>query len=112
MNASLACTADETMLIFTRLSKAWRILAGRLLALLYLLCVLAPGSAFAFGNARFADHCLFDDGAFAAVFHTHGASSIAHESGHKHASAPTDAMHHHDEQSDFAAESSTPSPRG
>lgn len=81
----------------TRISSHKRVRAGRLLALLYLLCVVLPSSAFAFGNARLADHCLFEDGLTPLVSRKHNETGgIAHQSDHLQAGGHSHSMHHHD----------------
>jgi hypothetical protein len=82
-----------------RLLRAKRLLVGRLVALIYLVCVLAPGSALASGNARISDHCLFDD-----------APPMASTGHHDHASHSAGAMHQHDHGAAFAEKSALPEP--
>ncbi len=67
-------------------------------ALIYLLCVLAPSSAFAFGNARLSEHCLFDDSAVAGLTYqpdTASSEAKAHSPDHEPVSHHAEAMHHH-----------------
>jgi hypothetical protein len=64
-----------------------------MLALLYLLCVLAPAAAFAFGDGSRAARCLTDDnhGLQSAHVHMHdGGKAHVHEDGtsHEHSKAP------------------------
>jgi hypothetical protein len=75
---------NDAIVMLTRLSQSGRLLAGRLLALVYLACVLAPGTAFAFGNARMAEHCLFDEGPAVTVSHDHAAGAALQHAGHVH----------------------------
>ena len=64
-----------------------------MLALLYLLCVLAPPAAFAFGDGSRAAHCLLDDNHGLQSVHVHvneGGKAHVHEDGtsHEHSKAP------------------------
>jgi hypothetical protein len=86
-----------------RLTRAARFRVASALALLYLLCVLAPAAAFAFGDGSRAAHCLTDDnhGLRPAHVHEHnghendghrhdGGTLHVHEDGasHEHSKAP------------------------
>jgi hypothetical protein len=77
-----------------RLTRSMRVLAGRLIALAYLFCVLSPGVALAFGNG--AEPCFDDVVAPMAVAH----QDIAHhETAHHEMMAQVqaeDGRHHHD----------------
>ncbi|RTL51917.1 MAG: hypothetical protein EKK40_09430 [Bradyrhizobiaceae bacterium] len=44
--------------MFVSLTRTKRLKAGRLLALVYLLCVVAPSASFAFANGARTAHCL------------------------------------------------------
>src|SRR5579872_1298256 len=84
--------------VLTRLSRSGRYRAGWMAALIYLLCVLAPSSAFAFGNARLSEHCLFDDSAVAGLTYqpdTASSEARAHSRDHEPVSHHAEAMHHH-----------------
>ncbi len=67
--------------MFTRLTRLARVRAGWLLAIVYLVCAVMPGAAFAFGDSMTAAHCLTVD-----------------QQGMSHAGMPADAasmlMHH------------------
>jgi hypothetical protein len=86
-----------------QLTRAARFRGASVLALLYLLCVLAPVAAFAFGDGSRAAHCLTDDyhGLRSAHVHDHnghgndghgrdGGTLHVHEDGtsHEHSKAP------------------------
>lgn len=76
-----------------RLSGAKRSLVGRVVALAYLLCVLAPGSALAFGDGRLSEHCLSDMGLATATPQQHDADALPTSAGyHQHPGI----MHQHD----------------
>lgn len=84
-----------------RLLGAKRLLAGRLVALIYLVCVLAPGSALALGNGRLSEHCLFDDGLATAVAQRQGPDVHATHSSaghHDHSSQAAGPTHHHQQR--------------
>jgi hypothetical protein len=67
--------------MFTRLTRLARVRAGWLLAIVYLVCAMMPGAAFAFGDSMTAAHCL-----------------TIEQQGMNHAGMPADAasvsMHH------------------
>jgi hypothetical protein len=66
-----------------RLTRAARFRVASTLAFLYLLCVLAPAAAFAFGDGSRAAHCLTDDNHGLRPVHVH--EHNGHENdGHKH----------------------------
>jgi hypothetical protein len=76
-----------------RLTKAVRSRVASAVALLYMLCVLAPVAAFAFGDGSRAAHCITDDnhGLRSAHVHTHDAGKVhVHEDGtsHEHSKPP------------------------
>lgn len=79
-----------------RLSGTTRCLVGRLVALTYLLCVLAPASALALGDGRLSEHCLFDDGLAAATSHPHDSQAHAEHlsTGHHDHSGHQSSMTH------------------
>jgi hypothetical protein len=80
------------------LTRAARFRVASAVALLYMLCVLAPAAAFAFGDGSRAAHCLTDDnhGLRSAHVHEHnghehdGGKAHVHEDGtsHEHSKAP------------------------
>ena len=78
--------------MFIRVTKAMRSRVASMLALLYLLCVLAPVAAFAFGDGSRAAHCLTDDnhGLRSVHVHVHDGKAHVHEDGtsHEHSKAP------------------------
>ncbi|WP_108521030.1 hypothetical protein [Bradyrhizobium algeriense] len=83
--------------MFVRLTRAKRLKAGWLLALVYMLCVLAPGISFAFSDGlRATAHGL-------GVVHVHELSEAsaqhAHQGGHVHEHS---ASHAHDGHKDVA----------
>lgn len=79
----------------TGLAKATRWRSAGLLAVAYLICVLAPAAAFAFGDGSRAAHCLTDD--------HHGLRTnvhlVAHNSGDHHEAA-ADALNGKSEPDD------------
>jgi hypothetical protein len=66
-----------------RLTRKARFRVASALAFLYLLCVLAPAAAFAFGDGSRAAHCLTDDNHSLRPAHVHEHNGNKHE-GHKH----------------------------
>ena len=77
------------------LPRAKRLLVGRLVALIYLVCVLAPGSALAFGNGHLSEHCLFDDGLAIAAAQRQGPDMHAASSSAGHHDQAAGPVHHH-----------------
>lgn len=90
-------------LMLIRLTRAARFRVASALALLYLLCVLAPAATFAFGDGSRAAHCLTDDNQGLRPAHVHehnghendghrhdGGTLHVHEDGasHEHSKAP------------------------
>lgn len=66
--------------MFVRMSRAWRLRAGWIVALAYLFCVLAPSLSFALPGGQAAPHCLTSGErvhAQAGLHHDH-ASMAAH----------------------------------
>lgn len=62
-------------------------MTGRILALAYLFCVLAPSLAFAFGDPHNAAPCLMDENHALGVVHVHQAAPDRlhhHADGHMH----------------------------
>ena len=76
--------------MFVRLTRAMRLWSAGFLAVLYLICVLAPSAAFAFGDGSRAAHCLTDTNVAAHVHkkaaHVHKKSD-AHSHSHDHGTA-------------------------
>jgi hypothetical protein len=74
--------------MLTRLTRANRSMAARLLALAYLFCVLAPALSFAFADGARAAPCLTEDEHGMGIVHVHEhAQSTAqhvHDDGHSH----------------------------
>lgn len=78
--------------MLVRLGRAKRFRAGRLLALIYMLCVLAPNMSFAFSDGTRDAPCLTDEDHVVGFMHVHEAVPVAqhvHEDGreHKHTGA-------------------------
>jgi len=106
--------------MLTWLSGAKRLLVGRLVALIYLICVLAPSSALAIGNGRLSEHCLFDDRpvtsiAYRSIAHQESAdadAALRRASHHDHSSHSAAALHphQHDRAISVAAGSDVPEP--
>jgi hypothetical protein len=86
---------EMTGRMFVRLTRQIRAKAGWLVALLYLLCVLAPGAALALGGAA---PWLPDEIKPASVAHMHQGSvdSALHEHGKHHQADAGHAKHTHD----------------
>jgi hypothetical protein len=75
-----------------RLTKARRLRTASILAVLYMLCVLAPAAAFAFGDGSRAALCLTDDSHGLQSVHVHerdGGKAHVHADGtsHEHSKA-------------------------
>jgi hypothetical protein len=78
-----------------RLTKVWGFKAASLLVALYALCLLAPATAFALGDAARAAHCLTDNHHGATRGHVHqdkAGKAHVHPDGtsHQHSKAPSD----------------------
>ena len=69
--------------MLTRLTRATRLRAGKLLALIYMLCVLAPSLAFAFSDGSHAAPCLTEDEHAMGIVHVH--DNADRTAGHVHA---------------------------
>ena len=69
-----------------RLTRPKRLRAGWLIALVYMLCVLAPGVSFAFADGSRAAPCLTDENHGLGIVHVHeySASQHVHKDGHVH----------------------------
>jgi hypothetical protein len=87
--------------MFVRLTNAKRLKAGWLLALVYMLCVLAPGISFAFSDGSLAAPCLTDENHGLGIVRVHELSEAsaqhAQKGGHVHKHSAT---HAHFGQSD------------
>jgi len=74
--------------MFVRLTRAKRLRAGWLIALVYLLCVLAPGLSFALSDGSREAPCLTDAGHELGIIHVHqsgdSTSQHVHGDGHVH----------------------------
>jgi hypothetical protein len=74
--------------MFMRFTKATRLRAGYFLALVYLLCVLAPAASFAFPGGSKLAPCLTDSGHEFGIVHMHddgaGVSRHVHRGGDVH----------------------------
>jgi len=74
--------------MFVRLTKAKRLRAGWLLALVYLLCVSAPGLSFALSDGSRVAPCLTDASYESGIIHVHqsgdSTSEHVHKDGHAH----------------------------
>jgi hypothetical protein len=70
--------------MFVRLTKAGRLRAGRLVALVYMLCVLAPTLSFALPGSEAVSPCLTDADHVPGMMHVHAESPTAylHADGH------------------------------
>src|SRR4029078_8763318 len=84
--------------MLVRLSRAKRLRAGRLVALVYLLCVLAPTLSFAMPGSRAVSPCLAGAEHLPGMIHVHAASHIDtdghmhdHAIAHSHVGAPDHA---------------------
>lgn len=72
--------------MLVRLRRSGRLRAGWCVALVYLLCVLAPSLAFAFGDGSLAAPCLIEDEHGMGIVHVHNGTGAAHvhADGHSH----------------------------
>jgi hypothetical protein len=74
--------------MLTRLTRTGRLTAARVLALAYLLCVLAPALSFAFAGGARAAPCLTEDQHGRGIVHVHehaaATSQHMHADGHSH----------------------------
>ena len=67
--------------MFVRLTRVMRLRSAVFLAVLYLICVLGPSAAFAFGNGSRAAHCLTDTNVAAHVHKKGDSNSHSHDHG-------------------------------
>jgi hypothetical protein len=65
-------------LMFVRLTRARRLRAGRLVALVYMLCVLAPTLSFALPGSHAVSPCLTDADHVPGMMHVHAEAPPAH----------------------------------
>ena len=72
--------------MFVRLTRAKRLRAGRIIALVYMLCILAPTLSFALPGAHAVFLCLTDANHVPGVMHLHAGTPVAHRhaDGHVH----------------------------
>ena len=80
-----------------RLTRAKRLRAGWSVALIYVLCVLAPTISYALPGAHAPAPCLTDDDHVPGVVHVHSGPKHDHDHGHSHHHAavqPNGASHH------------------
>ena len=70
--------------MLVRLTKATRLKAGRLVALAYLFCILAPSATFAFGDGSQAAPCLTENEHGRSMVHVHDHAVSAYVDGHNH----------------------------
>ena len=79
---------EPELTMLSGLTRTKRSAAGRLLALVYLFCVLAPALSFAFADGARAAPCLTDENNGLGIVHVHeyseGASQHVHKDGHVH----------------------------
>lgn len=86
--------------MLTRVTRATRLRAGKLLALIYMLCVLAPSLAFAFSDGSRAAPCLTEDEHAMGIVHVHDnadrAAAHVHADGriHDHSATVQNAGDH------------------
>ena len=95
------------------LTGAERLRAGRLVALVYMLCVLAPSLSFALPGSHAVSPCLTDANHVPGMMHVHVEATHIHADGHMHDHA---TAHSHASPSDgvtaikaFVAPGQTPS---
>src|SRR3981081_1391444 len=103
-SSHLACRKIESIEIdmLVRLSRSKRLRAGWLIALIYLLCVLAPTLSFAWPGSRAVSPCLTEAAHLSGVVHMHTDAGIehirieghthAHSSGHSQATSDGDQL--------------------
>jgi hypothetical protein len=72
--------------MFVRLTKAGRLRAGLLVALVYMLCILAPTLSFALPGSHAVSPCLTDANHVAGIIQVHAEAPAAHlhAGGHTH----------------------------
>ena len=86
--------------MLTRLSKMGRFKAGWGIALIYLLCAVAPSASFAFGNGIRTAHCLTAEGLGAGPMNMAAMSGGVHmhdnAAGYTHSETPSQPEPSHD----------------
>jgi hypothetical protein len=84
-----------------RLTRAGRLRAGRILASIYMLCVLMPALSFAFADGAIAAPCLTDPDHAMGIVHVHetatGMVQHLHNDTHPHDHAQSAKAGHHDD---------------
>lgn len=71
--------------MLSKMTRAGRVRAGRLLALVYMLCVLAPSLAFAVSDGSLVAPCLTENEHGLGIVHVHDESvAHSHADGHAH----------------------------
>ena len=72
--------------MFVRLTRAKRLRAGRIIALVYMLCILAPTLSFALPGSQAVSPCLTDANHVPGMMHVHAEAPAAHlhADGHVH----------------------------
>lgn len=87
----LAIRVRRKSYMLVRLTSAKRLMAGRVIALAYALCVLAPTLSFALPGSHAVSPCLTDANRMSGMMHFHADASTAHMHGdgnkHDHAGA-------------------------
>jgi hypothetical protein len=92
---AIFCCSWATGYMLTRLTNSIRIRTGRLLALVYLLCVLAPAAALAVGNPAPCFPAEADSAGMMGADEA-GLAHYMHEAGsHDHAGMHADSGHNH-----------------
>ena len=96
--------------MLVRLTRAKRLRAGWCVALIYMLCVLAPTISYALPGAHAPAPCLSDDDHVPGLVHVHSGPQHDHEHGHTHhhAAMQPNAAGHHGSMSLTADETSDP----
>src|ERR1700738_3157667 len=84
-----------------RLTRAGRLRAGKILASIYMLCVLMPALSFAFADGAIAAPCLTDPDYSPGIVHVHetaaGTVQHVHEDTHQPGHAHAAKAGHHDD---------------
>ena len=84
-----------------RLTRAGRLRAGKILASIYMLCVLMPALSFAFADGALAAPCLTDPDHAMGIVHVHetaaGTVQHVHNDAHPHDHAQSAKAGHHDD---------------
>ena len=86
--------------MFVQLTRAKRLMAGRLVVLVYALCILAPTLSFALPGSHAVSPCLSDANHVPGMMHLHANAPAAHVHGdgtkHDHTVTHSDASPSHD----------------